>query len=113
MVREHKLQVRHEMRGGKGDVYIYHIVEKEELFGHARLFAKIVLPPGSSIGVHEHVGETEPFYIIEGEGLFVEPDGTETPVKVGDCCLIEPGQSHGMINNSDKDLAFMALVHYA
>ena len=31
----------------------------------------------------------------------------------GDCCLIEPGQSHGMINNSDKDLAFMALVHYA
>ena len=113
MVREHKLEIRHEMRGGNGDVYIYNVLGKDELNGHGRLYAKIVLPPGASIGVHEHVGETEPFYVIEGEGLFVGPDGAETPVKAGDCCLIEPGESHGMINNTDKEMAFMALIYNA
>ena len=113
MVREHRFQERHEMRGGTGPVYLYHIEEKEELLGHGRLFAKIVLPPGSSIGVHEHIDETEPYYIIEGEGIFIDADGSRVPVKAGDCCLIDPGQSHGIENNSDRDMVFIALVHNA
>ena len=59
------------------------------------------------------MGETEPFYILEGHGTFVEDDGTRVEVGPGDVCLIEPGQSHSMENNSDEDLVFMALIYNA
>ena len=111
MVREHKLEVKNGLRGGKGDVCFYHIETKEELCGSGRLFAKIVLPAGSSIGVHEHVGETEPYYIIKGNGTFIDSDGSKVPVKAGDCCLIKSGETHGLENNSGEDLELIALVH--
>ena len=112
MVREHKLEVKNSLRGGNGDVYFYHIETKEEMCGRGRLFAKIVLPPGASIGVHEHIDETEPYYIIKGQGVFIEPDGSKVPVKAGDCCLIKAGESHGLENDSAEDLELIALVHY-
>ena len=113
MVREHKLEVKNSLRGGNGDVYFYHIETKEEMCGRGRLFAKIVLPPGASIGVHEHIDETEPYYIVKGTGVFIDSDGSRVPVKAGDCCLIKEGESHGIENDSQEDLEFIALVHYA
>ena len=112
MVRQEKLTVRHEMRGGKGDVYLYHILGEEELMGHGRLYARVVLPPGSSIGVHEHIGETEPYYITRGKGIFIDADGSRVPVKAGDVCLISCGESHGMENDGPEELEMIALVIY-
>ena len=112
MVRQLECEIRENMRGGNGKVYMYPVIPKEELMGHGRLYAKVVLPPGSSIGVHEHIHETEPYYILEGEGIFVDENGDRVPVKAGDSCTILPGQSHGMENPStDKDLVMMALVY--
>lgn len=111
MIRRLDVEIKENMRGGNGKVYMHHIVTKEELLGHGRLFAKVVLPPGASIGVHEHIGETEPYYIIEGNGIFIDENGERCPVSAGDSCTILPGQSHGIENNSDKDLVFIALVY--
>ena len=85
---------------------------EEELLGAARLYARVVLPPGTSVGVHTHTGETEPYYILKGTGMFTEPDGSVVEVHEGDCCIIEPGQSHGIANESDEDLEFMALIYF-
>ena len=99
-------------QGGKGTVKFNYIATEEELLGAARLFAKIIIPPGASIGVHTHTGETEPYYILKGTGMFTEPDGSVVEVKAGDCCLIEPGQSHGIVNESEEDLEFIALIYF-
>ncbi len=110
MVRKENLAVRREMRGGKGDVYLYHILPQEEMMGHGRLFARIVLPPGSSIGRHTHEGDTEPYYILKGQGLFTDADGSQTTVGPGDVCTIACGESHAIENTGDTDLEMIALI---
>ena len=52
--KDNVLEVEH-LGGGKGTAYVHHIVSKEELLGHGRLYAKVVLPPGASVGWHQHV----------------------------------------------------------
>ncbi|MGI6211521.1 MAG: cupin domain-containing protein [Anaerovoracaceae bacterium] len=108
----HKERIAHEenFKGGKGPITFYHILEKEDFYGHARLYARIVLPPGSSIGWHVHEHETEPFYILSGAGDFIEASG-RTRVGPGDVCTIKPGEGHSIENTGSEDLVFMALVY--
>ena len=112
MVGKEEKTVRTKMGGcGKGECYVYHVVKKDDLLGHGRLFAKIVIPPGSSIGWHQHVKETEPYYILSGEGDYKDSDGFECKVHAGDICTIPVGGWHSIENNSSGDLEMVALVY--
>ena len=111
MVRRERAQERHEVQGGIGDIMCYHVIEKEEFAGHGRLYSRFVLPPGTSIGWHVHEGETEPYYILAGEGTFTDSDGSVHLVHKGDCCIIEEGHGHSIANNGTEDLEFMALIY--
>ena len=113
MVRKPEPVIRENMRGGRGRVYIDDVISKEECLGHGRMYAKMVIPPGGSIGVHVHDNETEPYYILEGTGIFIDENGDRIPVGPGDSCTILPGQSHGIENAGDTDLVFMALIYNA
>lgn len=112
MVRKEELTLRPKMGGcGKGVCNMYHIVTKEELLGHGRLLAKIVIPPGCSIGWHQHVLETEPYYILSGEGDYRDSDGADCKVHAGDICTIPVGGWHSIENNGAGDLALIAMVY--
>lgn len=110
MVRKARVVTVEGLRDGKGSVEIHHFVEKEELLGHGAMFARVIVKPHSSIGWHQHVGNTEPYAILKGEGVFIDNDGSKTTVHAGDVCLIEVGQSHSLENNTDEDLEMIALV---
>ena len=113
MVRKEQYEIAEKLGGtGKGKAYLYHIVSEENLYGQGRMYAKIVLPPGSTVGWHQHVGETEPYYILSGEGTFIDNDESRTTVHAGDICTILPGQCHSLENNSDQDLVFIALIYF-
>lgn len=110
MVRKPSVVTQYDLRGGTGRVDFHHILSDREMMGHGAMYAKMVLYPGSSIGMHQHVGETEPYYILSGHGRFWEPDGTAVEISPGHVCWIEPGQSHGIENTSDSEpLEVMAL----
>lgn len=111
MVRKENIVAVEHLGGGKGTAYVHHIVSKEELLGHGRMYAKVVLPPGTSVGWHQHVHDTEPYYILKGQADFIDNDKSVTKVGPGDCCLIEVGQFHSLENNSDEDVEFMALIY--
>ncbi len=112
MVIKETLQHREAVRGGKGTVDFYHVVPKDMTDDYVHMFAKLVINPASSIGRHQHVGETEPYYILEGEGLFTDNDGTETVVRPGDVCLIKNGDYHSIENLSDTEpLSLMAVIY--
>lgn len=114
MVRKANIVEVQGLAGGNGVAVIHHIVPAEELYGHGRMYAKVALKPNSSVGWHRHVGETEPYYILEGTGIFVDDDGSRTEVGPGDVCVIHPGQCHSIENASEtEDLIFMALIHNA
>ncbi len=117
MVRREILAEVDGLAGGHGIAHVHHIVSKDELLGHGRLYARVVLPPGSGVGWHQHVNDTEPYYILSGEGDFYEaledtPDERiHTKVHAGDVCVIQVGQWHCLENNSDSNLEFMALIY--
>ena len=112
MVRKPQLQEREGLGGGKGPARVYHIVRGDELHGIGRMYARIELPPGSYVGWHQHVDDTEPYYILKGKGIFTDNDQSKTEVGPGDVCVIEPGQFHSLENASDtEDLVFMALIY--
>ena len=102
--------------GGTGPAKMYHVLSKDELYGHGRLYARVVLASGSSVGWHQHIHDTEPYYVLKGEGDFYEGatgDGERkhTKVHAGQVCIIEVGQWHSRENNSNEDLEIMALIY--
>ena len=86
--KDNVLEVEH-LGGGKGTAYVHHIVSKEELLGHGRLYAKVVLPPGASVGWHQHVHDTEPYYILKGEADFIDNDKSVTKVGLVTAVLLK------------------------
>jgi Mannose-6-phosphate isomerase len=99
------------MRGGKGNAEVIRALKKEEFHDKGRLFGKITLKPGNSIGLHQHVGDCETFYIIKGEGL-VNDNGTDVKVGPGDLVFTENMENHSIENIGKEDLEFIALILY-
>jgi quercetin dioxygenase-like cupin family protein len=67
------------------------------------------LESGASIGVHTHEGNSETIFIIKGKGK-VYYDGTYETVTAGQCHYCPMGHEHSLINDSDSDLVFYAVV---
>lgn len=97
------------MRGGKGTSEIVRFIEGPELHGKGKLFGKITLKPGVSIGLHTHVDDSETFYVLSGEGLYTE-NGSVMNIKTGDILYLNKGGNHSVENNGDAELQLMALI---
>lgn len=98
-------------RGGVGSVEIHNKITKEDLVDGLSLFAKVVIHPHSTIGYHLHIDDAEAYYLLEGEGVFLNHNKERIDVKAGDLCLIKKGQSHGLENHSDHELQIIAIVY--
>ena len=102
-------EARSEMGGGKGTVEVIHIMERNEFRGKGRLFARNILKPGTSIGLHQHNGDFEAYFVARGEGVFND-NGTLVPIRAGDVGIIENGQSHAIENTGKEEMEVIALV---
>lgn len=111
VIKSHEMkgEKRHEMRGGTGTVDLLHIVEGQALPTKARLFSLVTLEKGCSIGAHAHEGETEIFYVLEGEGL-IDDNGEKKVFAKGDCNICGNGAYHAVSNENDEPLRFMAVI---
>ena len=67
------------------------------------------LIPGASVGLHTHETNSETIYILEGNGQVLY-EGEYIPLAAGDCHYCPKGKSHSLMNNSDADLRFFAVV---
>lgn len=96
------------MRGGKGDVIKEDIIEGEELKGKCKIFSRITIPVGGSIGMHEHIEDFEVYYILSGKGQVLDNDEV---VEVGEGDVIYTSDDKHFIENiGDEDLVFVAVV---
>lgn len=106
---EMEKELKELMRGGKGTVEVTHIFKQDELKGKCRLCATLTINPGCSIGLHEHVGEEEIFYIISGSGIFND-NGEQKRVTAGEGLLTVGGEKHSIENDGDHPLVLMAVI---
>ncbi len=112
MIRKAEINRKEHLQGGKGGAVVHTIVPEKDLYNSGRMYSKIILDPGASVGWHRHEGETEPYYILEGRGVFIDDDGSRSEVAAGDVCTILPGQCHSLENSSETDpLTFIALIY--
>ena len=101
-------QAREHMRGGEGSVLLHHILQSENLPGNCRLFARVTLVPGSSIGEHEHKGEAEIFYILSGHAVMTD-NGKTIQMEAGDTCLTNNG-SHSIRCTGSEPVEVLAAI---
>ncbi|HET6451442.1 MAG TPA: cupin domain-containing protein [Spirochaetia bacterium] len=102
-------EVRERMRDGAGAVEFLHVFRSRELRGRTRLFARLRLEAGSSIGFHRHEGEEEIFYILSGRGE-VSEGGPASLVEPGDAVLTGDGAGHSIANPGPDPLELMAVI---
>lgn len=67
------------------------------------------LEPGASIGLHTHEDNCEMIFLTRGHG-HVLYDGERLPFSQGQCHYCPKGHEHSLINDSDSDLEFLAVV---
>lgn len=95
--------------GGAGYILKEELIKGEQLGAYCKMFNEVTLKPGCEIGYHEHHGETETYYILSGNGVYVD-NGEEVPAKEGDVFFCKDGDGHGLKNTGARDLVFVALI---
>lgn len=103
-----KVKVEH-VNGGEGFLVREQLITEEQRGIYCRMFNQIRLEPGCEIGYHEHHGESETYYILEGKGIY-EEDGVKAEVEAGDVTFCDDGHGHGLKNNGKSTLVFVALI---
>lgn len=103
------IEKRLNMRGGQGEVIVRHYFKPEEIKAKTRLCSELILPPGTGIGVHDHVEEDEIYIIQKGRGIMTD-GGKEILVEAGDAILTGQGASHSIRNNAQEDLVVTAII---
>ncbi len=92
-----------EFKGGKNITNIRMFVDSNNKIMLGKL------EPDSSIGLHTHQTNSEIIYILSGKGRVLF-DGEYEELTAGSCHYCPMGHSHSLINNSDSDLVFFAVV---
>lgn len=85
-----------------------HLLPKNQV-KNIGLYGRVVLKPLQSVEYHVHTGEIESYYILSGTGLYND-NGNTVPVKAGDVTYTADGNGHGITNNTNEDLVFLALI---
>ena len=74
-----------------------------------RLFSLIQVKPGEEVEYHMHVGESETFFILSGQGIYND-NGNKVDVVPGMVTFTPSGEGHSIKNTGDEMLVFIALI---
>ncbi len=107
--QEVKSEVKRGVCDGVGEVQFTHLLTEQELPEKSRLYSVVTLKPGNSIGYHQHVGDGESYWILEGTAQVVE-DGQTYELHPGDVVMTYSGHSHSIQNIGEDDLKFVASI---
>ena len=103
-------EVRTAMRGGDGMVTLEHIWKQgTEMGSPTRMYSRLLLQPGCSIGWHVHENEEEIFYIVAGQAR-IDDNGTEIVASVGDSVITRSGEGHSVACEGTEPLEILAII---
>ena len=100
---ERELSVLPTFQGGKKEL------RAKMFFDGTNRIMKGLLIPGASIGMHTHEDSSEIIFITSGRGSVIF-DGESSKVYAGICHYCPKGHTHSLVNDSDGNLEFLAVV---
>ncbi|MDD3348253.1 MAG: cupin domain-containing protein [Bacilli bacterium] len=95
------------MRGGEGRVFIEKL---EPRLHHMKMYARIVIPAGSSIGFHFHETDEEMVYVLSGKGE-VTMGEQKMIMNEGAINITKQSESHSIKNIFSEDLVLLAIIN--
>lgn len=108
-INEKKTDICQNRFDGKGEVILEHIVDESLISDKVVMYARVILKPGCSLGYHQHSGNSETVYVVQGTGSYSD-NGTMMTVHAGDSLFCPDGESHSIENIGTDDLILMGLV---
>ena len=87
--------------GGKGSIQVYRPFDIKDFQSNWHFIDFAIIPPGCSIGSHQHGQNEELYFIVKGTGIMTMDDQVFR-VQAGDLILNKPGSSHGLENVSGE-----------
>ena len=111
MIRKTQLEVKENPLGGEGIMEFNHILTREEISDHGKIFAHIVIKPKSYTKWHHHIDSKEIYYVLSGNGNYTDVDGSVHPISKGDVCCSGYDHWHCVENCSEtENLEVIALI---
>ena len=86
MIEKPEKKIIEHANGGKGHLILEPIAGPDILKDKCRLYVKATLEKGCSMGIHQHKGDGEIYYILSGKGLYTDND-TTYEMKPGDAAF--------------------------
>jgi len=105
----YEVKINENMRGGDGSVKIESLLTPHEMNNKGRLYARITLESGCSIGHHIHEGEMESYHIVSGVAQY-DDNGKTVTLQAGDTTHTPMGEGHGIKNTGNEPLVLIALI---
>jgi len=93
---------------GGATVPFARIFGQEDFESDFRWVDLCVVTPGAEIGVHEHLVDDEIYFILKGNATKIV-NGKEAKVGPGDVILLKCGGSHGLRNESDREVHVLVI----
>lgn len=87
--------------------YLKNILLTQDEIKEGFKLQKVKIKRGESVEVHHHNKQTEVIYFLTTGGQFLI-NNNEIDIKKGEGVVVEPGDNHRVVNNSDN--CFMCLV---
>ena len=91
---------------GKGPIFSRRIWLNDSFKTNWFVVTHCILPPGSSIGYHQHNTREEVYHVVSGKGRMTV-NGHTFDVRAGDAAPCNLHGSHGIFNNSNEDLELL------
>jgi mannose-6-phosphate isomerase-like protein (cupin superfamily) len=94
---------------GKENMYMTNLADFDASDPRIRLFSLVQVKPGEEVQYHMHIGESEHYFILSGQGIYND-NGNKVEVTAGMVTLTPSGQGHSIRNTGDEMLTFIALI---
>ncbi len=94
---------------GKEKMFMTDLADFDVSDPRIRLFSLVQVKPGEEVQYHIHIGESETYFILSGQGIYND-NGNKVDVVPGMVTLTPSGQGHSIRNTGDEMLVFIALI---
>ncbi len=101
-------QVQESSHDGTGPVDLYEIWGTSDFNSAVDFMDRMVVPPGTRVGYHQHGNNEEMYVVLSGQGTMTI-DGKTVAVGTGDMILNPVGGEHGLHNDSDNDIDLLVI----
>ncbi len=68
------------------------------------------LAPGQENSSHVHGSNAHGIVVLQGSGLYLKGGDEPVPLQAGDCIIVPRGSTHGIRNNGQAPLSYLAFT---